>query len=292
MTCTRRCNAFIHLMRPHQWSKNAVVLAGVVFSGQAGEAGQLSRALVAVLAFCVASSAIYAFNDWHDRAEDRLHPIKYQRPVASGAIAPPIALAFGGALLIAACLIALSISADLAAIILAYALLMLAYTLWFRRIAIVDVLTIALGFVLRALAGAVAVSVPLSVWLFVCTLLLALMLGLGKRRNELRMLEGRTERRRPSLAGYARFDLDRLMLATAILTAGAYALYALAVPTYGRDLAMFVTVPFVVLAIGRYLFLVFRHNLGGAPEMLLVRDRPLFLSIVAWSVVTAIVLAS
>jgi len=292
VTWTRRRNAFIHLMRPHQWSKNAVVLAGVVFSGQAGEAGQLSRALVAVLAFCVASSAIYAFNDWHDRAEDRLHPIKYQRPVASGAIAPPIALAFGGALLTAACLIALSISADLAAIILAYALLMLAYTLWFRRIAIVDVLTIAIGFVLRALAGAVAVSVPLSVWLFVCTLLLALMLGLGKRRNELRMLEGRTERRRPSLAGYARFDLDRLMLATAILTAGAYALYALAVPTYGRDLAMFVTVPFVVLAIGRYLFLVFRHNLGGAPEMLLVRDRPLFLSIVAWSVVTAIVLAS
>lgn len=279
-------------MRPHQWSKNAIVLAGVVFSGQAGEAGQLFRAIVAVVAFCMASSAIYAFNDWHDRAEDRLHPIKYQRPVASGTIAPPIALASGGALLITACLIALAISADLAAIILAYALLMLAYTLWFRRIAILDVLTIALGFVLRALAGAVAVSVPLSVWLFVCTLLLALMLGLGKRRHELRMLGGRTERRRPSLAGYARFDLDRLMLAIAILTAGAYALYALAVPTYGRDLAMFVTVPFVVLAIGRYLFLVFRHNLGGAPEMLLLRDRPLFLSIVAWSVVTAIVLAS
>ncbi|MDQ3658030.1 MAG: UbiA prenyltransferase family protein, partial [Chloroflexota bacterium] len=272
--------------------KNAVVLAGVVFSGQAGEAGQLVQAIVAVVAFCMASSATYAFNDWHDRAEDRLHPIKYQRPVASGAIAPQIALAFGGALLIAAYLIALAISADLAAIILAYALLMLAYTLWFRRIAILDVLTIALGFVLRALAGAVAVSVPLSVWLFVCTLLLALMLGLGKRRHELRMLGGRTERRRPSLAGYARFDLDRLMLAIAILTAGTYALYALAVPTYGRDLAMFVTVPFVVLAIARYLFLVFRHNLGGAPEMLLVRDRPLFLSIVAWSVATTIVLAS
>lgn len=292
MTWTRRRNAFIHLMRPHQWSKNGVVLAGVVFSGQAGEAGQLLRAILAAMAFCVASSAIYAFNDWHDRAEDHLHPIKYQRPVASGAISPPIALAFSGALLVAACLIALSISADLAAIILAYAFLMLAYTLWFRRIAILDVLTIAVGFVLRALAGAVAVSVPLSVWLFVCTLLLALMLGLGKRRHELRMLGGRTERRRPSLAGYARFNLDRLMMAIALLTAGAYALYALAVPTYGRDLAMFVTVPFVVLAIGRYLFLVFRHNLGGAPEMLLVRDRPLFLSIVAWSVATAIVLAS
>ncbi len=292
VTSSSSVHAFVRLMRPHQWSKNAVVLAGVVFSGQAAEPAQLLRALVATFAFCIASSAIYAFNDWHDRAEDRLHPIKYMRPVASGAIAPPIALGFGGMLLVAACSIALLISPGLVAVIIIYAVLMLAYTLWFRRIAILDVLAIALGFVLRAIAGAGAVSVPLSAWLFVCTLLLALTLGLGKRRHELRMLGGQTERRRPSLAGYARFDLDRLILVIAILTAGAYALYALAVPTYGRDLAMFVTVPFVVIAIGRYLFLVFRRNLGGAPEALLVHDRPLFLSIVAWSVATAIVLAS
>lgn len=269
-----------------------MVLAGVVFSGQAGDLGQLTRAIVAVFAFCVVSSAVYAFNDWHDRTEDRFHPVKHRRPVASGEIAPANALAFGGGLLAAASAIALSISPGLAGIVLVYAGLMVAYTLWLRRVAILDVLTIAMGFVLRAAAGAAAVAVPLSVWLFVCTLLLALMLGLGKRRHELRVLGGQTGRRRPSLVGYARFDLDRLILLVAFMTAGAYALYALAVPTYGRDFAMLVTVPFVLLAIGRYLVLVLRHNLGGAPEALLVHDRPLLLSIIAWSVAIGIVLAS
>jgi len=279
-------------MRPYQWTKNAVVLAGVVFSGQAGEGAQLARALIATFAFCLISSAVYAFNDWHDRAEDRLHPVKFKRPVASGEVSPAKALLFGGVLLGAAAGTALAISVSLAGIVMVYALLMGAYTVWFRRIAVLDVLTIAFGFVLRALAGAVAVAVPLSAWLFVCTLLLALMLGLGKRRHEIRMLGGSTTRRRPSLPGYARIDLDRLILVIAALTAGAYTLYALAVPTYGRGLAMFVTVPFVLLAIARYLHLVFRLNLGGAPEVLLVQDRVLFLSIVAWSVTTAAVLLS
>lgn len=279
-------------MRPYQWTKNAVVLAGVAFSGQAGDAAQLGRALVATLAFCLVSSAVYAFNDWHDRGEDRLHPVKFARPVASGEVSPAKALLFGGALLGAAAGMALSISVPLAGIVVIYAALMAAYTLWFRRIAVLDVLTIAFGFVLRALAGAVAVSVPLSAWLFVCTLLLALMLGLGKRRHELRMLGGATARRRPSLPGYARIHLDRLIVVIALLTAAAYVLYALAVPAYGRDLAMFVTVPFVVLAIARCLHLVFRLDLGGAPEVLLVQDRILFLSIAAWSVATAIVLLS
>lgn len=292
MTWTNGVSAYLRLMRPHQWSKNAVVLAGVVFSGQAGDPAQLGRAIVAVLAFCLASSAVYAFNDWHDRAEDRLHPVKYRRPIASGDIAPLAALTFGGMLAAAACGVGFLVSPALAGILALYAALMVAYTLRFRRLAVLDVLTIAMGFVLRAVAGAVAVAVPLSVWLFICTLLLALMLGLGKRRHELRMLGGDTARHRPSLEGYARFDLDRVIVAVAVLTAGAYALYALAVPSYGRDLAMIVTVPFVVLAIGRYLTLVFRHGLGGAPELLLVHDRMLFLSILAWSVAAGIVLAS
>jgi 4-hydroxybenzoate polyprenyltransferase len=279
-------------MRPHQWSKNAVVLAAVVFSGQANEAGQVGRALVATFAFCLVSSAIYAFNDWHDRAEDRLHLVKYQRPVASGAISPAMALGLSGILLIASLGLAVAISVQLGVVILVYAALMATYTIWLRRVALLDVLTIALGFVLRAVAGAVAVSVPLSIWLFVCTLLLALLLGAGKRRQELRMLGGQTAHRRPSLRGYARLDLDRVMVIIAVSTAAAYGLYALAVPTYGRDLPMFVTVPFVVLAIGRYLYLVFRRNLGGAPELLLLHDRWLLLGIVAWSIATAIVLSS
>lgn len=285
-------NPYVRLMRPHQWTKNAVVLAGVIFSGQVGEPVQLARALLATFAFCLLSSAIYAFNDWHDCAEDRLHPVKYRRPIAAGEISPANALWFGGVLLAAAIGLALLISAVLESILILYAALMLAYTLWLRRIAVLDVLTIAMGFVLRALAGAVAVSVPLSAWLFVCTLLLALMLGLGKRRHEMRMLGGATARRRPSLAGYARIDLDRIILATALLTGSAYALYALAVPMHDRTISMLVTVPFVAMAIGRYLYLVFRLNLGGTPEVLLVQDRMLFACIIAWSLATAVVIIS
>ena len=220
MKRTNALPAVIRLVRPHQWSKNAVVLAGVVFSGQATDGAQLLRALVAAVAFCVVSGSMYAFNDWHDRVEDRLHPVKRRRPVASGAVSSSLALAASGGLALAAFFIGWTISAALAGIILAYALLMLAYTGWFRRIAVLDVLTIAAGFVLRALAGAVAVAVPLSGWLFVCTLLLALLLGLGKRRHELRMLSGANGRRRPDQAGYDRFKGDQLKQAIAVLTAG------------------------------------------------------------------------
>ncbi len=284
--------SWIRLIRPQQWTKNAVVLAGVVFSGQADQPEQLINALVAMMAFCLVSSAVYVFNDWHDRDEDRLHPTKRRRPIASGEISARSALVFSSVLLIAALAIALTVSLQLSGIILLYAGLMVAYTLWLRETALLDVLTIAIGFVLRAVAGAVAVSVPLSVWLFACTVLLALMLGLGKRRQELRMLHGDTSHHRPSLAGYAHIDLDRVILGIAAFTLGAYIFYSLAVPTFGRRLPMILTAPFVAIAIWRYLYLVFRRNLGGAPEVLLVRDRPLFLSILAWAIVVAIVLAS
>lgn len=287
-----RATAFLRLMRPHQWSKNGVVLAGVAFSGQADEPDQLMRAVVAVVAFCLVSSAVYVFNDWHDRAEDRIHPTKHRRPVAAREVHPPVAVAFSGALLGASLIVAATISPDLAGVVAAYAAMMVTYTLWLRRLPVADILTIALGFVLRAFAGAVAVAVPLSVWLFVCTLMLALMLGLGKRRHELRMLRWEIGNHRPSLAGYARFDMDRTIGTVGLLTIGSYTLYALAVPTYGRDLPMFLTVPFVVIAIVRYLVLVFRDNLGGTPEVLLVRDRLLLLSIVAWSIAVGVVLAS
>lgn len=284
--------AYIGLLRPHQWTKNVVVLAAVVFSGQVDQPAQVMRALVAAVAFCLVSSAVYVFNDWHDRAEDRLHPTKRYRPIAARQVHPPAALALSGLFLLLSLSIAIPLSIRLATVVGVYAALMAVYTIWFRQLAIVDVLTIALGFVLRAIAGAVAVNVPLSVWLFVCTLALALLIGLGKRRHELRMLDWETGHHRPSLARYARIDLDAVMCAVGVLTMGAYTLYAFAVPTYGRELPMVMTVPFVAIAIGRYLFLVFRKNLGGTPEVLLVRDRPLFLSVVSWSVAVAVVLAS
>lgn len=284
--------AWVRLMRPLQWSKNAVVLAGLVFSGNAGSGELLFRAMTAAIAFCLVSSSVYVFNDWHDRAEDRLHPQKQCRPIASGEIQPERALGLGIALLGLGLTIAASVSLLVAVFILAYALLMVAYTLWFRDFAVVDILVIAIGFVLRAMVGAVAVSVSISVWLFVCTMLLALMLGTGKRRQEVIATADYSGLRRPSLGAYARANLDAWLAGLGILTIMAYMVYALAVPSYGRALPMLLTVPFVFAAVGRYLYLVFRYDLGGSPELLLVRDRTLLVFIVSWMFAAGVVLAS
>jgi 4-hydroxybenzoate polyprenyltransferase len=167
-----------------------------------------------------------------------------------------------------------------------------AYTLWLRRLPVVDLLGIAAGFLLRAWAGAVAVEVPLSNWLFLCTLLLALLLGLGKRRHELRLLAGAATHHRLSLAGYALLNLDRWIIATSAATILAYTLYAATGPSFGRSLPMLITVPFVVVGIVRYALLILRHGLGGSPETLLLRDRWLFSTILLWTAAVGFVLAS
>jgi 4-hydroxybenzoate polyprenyltransferase len=292
LTVAQLMEPYVRLLRPHHWTKNAVVLAGVVFSGRAADPHFLFKALVALVAFCLCSSAIYVFNDWHDREEDRLHPTKRMRPIASGQVSTPGALVLAGGMGMVALIMGFSIRPMVAGVLAAYLALMVLYTLLLRRLPIFDILAIAIGFVLRALAGAAAVSVPLSLWLFMCTVLLALLLGLGKRRHELRMLHGETSRHRPSLVGYGQLPMDRLMIAVTTLTLSTYVAYALAVPSFGRTLPMVLTAPFVVLALARYLFLVFRRNLGGSPEWLLVRDRPLFASIVAWALAVGAVLIS
>ncbi len=287
-----RLPAWLILMRPLQWSKNAVVLAGLVFSGNAGDPALAIQAILATIAFCLVSSSMYVFNDWHDRAEDRLHPLKQHRPIASGAIQPEQALGLGIALLGLGLIVAASVSLAVALVVLAYALLMIAYTLRFRELAVVDIAVIAVGFVLRAIAGTVAVSVSISVWLFVCTLLLALMLGAGKRRQEVKTPAKSDGPRRPSLSAYSKMNLDALVGALGTLTILAYTLYAFAAPAYGRGLPMTVTVPFVMAAICRYLYLVLHFNLGGSPELLLVRDRILLGCILGWVVAAGAVLAS
>jgi 4-hydroxybenzoate polyprenyltransferase len=280
------------MLRPHQWTKNAVVLAGVVFGGKAADIGPLTQAVVAMVAFCLASSAVYVFNDWHDRDEDRIHPTKRRRPIASGDVHEGMALTIAVASAVLAVGMGFAVRPALAAILLGYLALMMVYTVLLRQVPVLDVVVIAIGFVLRALAGAVAVHVPLSTWLFVCTLLLSLLLGLGKRRHELAMLRGDTRHHRPSLAGYATIDLDRIMVVVTALTASAYFAYTLAVPSFGRAIPMVVTLPFVIVALVRYLFLVFRRNLGGNPEVLLIRDRPLLASICLWAMTVSAVLAS
>ncbi len=280
------------LLRPVQWIKNAVVLAGVVFSGRFDERAEVIQALLTLVAFCFASSAVYVFNDWHDREEDRRHPTKWSRPIAAGVVPTPTALTLAASAAVLALGLAATVSWSVVGVIFAYLSIMALYTIVLRSIPIIDLLIIASGFILRALAGAVAVNVPLSSWLFACTLLLALSLGLGKRRHELRELQGETLHHRRSLAGYARLDLERLIVFTSLFTIIAYAVYSLAVPTYGRSLPMIVTLPFVVVSIWRYLYLVLRKNQGGSPELLVIKDRPLFGGILLWAISVAIVFAS
>jgi 4-hydroxybenzoate polyprenyltransferase len=279
-------------MRPLQWTKNGVVLAGVVFSGQFTDPRLVTQALLAFGSFCIVSSSMYVFNDWHDRAADRLHPVKRYRPIAAEEVASDRAIGFAIGLVGTGLIIAAMVSTQLMLVVMAYCLLMICYTVRLRDIVFVDVTVIALGFVLRALAGAVAVEVVISPWLFVCTLLLALTLGLGKREGELHVLGGRAEPHRATLAAYGHLNLTRLLLLSGGATVAAYTIYTIVVPAYGRGVPMAVTAPFVAVAIGRYLWLAIRLHRGGAPERLLFDDRPLLVAIGAWSISVAVVLAS
>ncbi|HYJ13436.1 MAG TPA: decaprenyl-phosphate phosphoribosyltransferase [Thermomicrobiales bacterium] len=283
---------WLRLMRPIQWTKNGVVLAGVIFSSQFADVELLTRSLLAFASFCIVSSAMYVFNDWHDRGEDRLHPVKRFRPIASGEIAAERAIGLAIALIGAGLMIAAVISTQLMLVVMAYSLLMICYTLWLRDIVLLDVVVIAMGFVLRALAGTVAVDVSISLWLFVCTLLLALTLGVGKREGELHVLRGRAATHRSTLAGYERLDLPRLLFVFGLATVSAYVMYTIAVPAYGRAMPMLVTAPFVALGVGRYLWLAIREHRGSTPEKLLFQDKPLIVAIGAWVISVAVVLGS
>lgn len=283
-------STLLRLLRPVQWTKNAVVLAGVVFSGEADQPAQLGRALLAVLAFCAVSSAMYIVNDWHDRDRDRLHPVKRRRPIASGAVSKELAIAAAAVLIALGIAISISLSWSFAACIAAYAALTTSYTYVLKNHAGIDVAAIALGFLLRAMGGALAVDVPMSPWLFLCTFLLALFLGFGKRRNELLLFDGSAAQHRNALHGYSRRQLDWAVSITAIASVIAYLMYTLATNSARTDNALVITVPFVALAIRRYTTLVFQRGLGGAPEVLLVRDSLLQMFILLWGASTLIIL--
>jgi 4-hydroxybenzoate polyprenyltransferase len=273
---------WLRLLRPVQWSKNAVVLAAVVFARIATEPVSLTRAIMALIAFCLVSSAMYIFNDWQDIERDRHHPIKRTRPLASGAITARAALIAGAVLALSSFVLAWMVTPLLAAVVGCYAALITAYTLYLKRVVIIDVFVIAGGFLLRAVAGAVAVNVPISAWLMLCTVLLALFLGFCKRRNEMMTLQGSALLHRDALRGYTPQILDQFILLTASSTIMAYAMYTFTSTYVPENDTMMITVPIVAFAMFRYLYLVYARKLGGAPESLLFRDLPLLGAVVLW----------
>ena len=282
-----KVRAALAALRPRQWTKNALVFAGIVFAARTGDAGKWLEALAAFATYCSASSAAYLLNDLRDAELDRLHPSKRLRPIARGELSERAAASIALALVAAAVVLASLLGIWSLALLLGFLGLQTAYSLGLKHVVLVDVAAIAGLFVLRAAAGAIAVHVHISSWLLVCTALLALFLALAKRRAELVLVAAEATPGRPVLDGYSRVLLDRLVAALAVATVLAYTAYTL---TAGNSRWMAVTIPFVVFGIGRYVLLVRRRGAGEEPEEVLLRDLPLLAAIVAWAATCATIL--
>jgi 4-hydroxybenzoate polyprenyltransferase len=282
--------ALLVSLRPHQWTKNLVVLAALAFSKHLFDADAVARAAAAFVVFCALSGAAYLANDLGDAERDRAHPAKRTRPIASGALALPVARAAAVSLFALGLLASWALGPGFFLCAVAYLALNLAYTFGLKNLVILDVLAIAVGFVLRAVAGAVVIQVVFSEWLIVCTLLLALFLALAKRRHELVTLEDAAGHR-SILAEYSPYLLDQM---TAVVTAScltAYAFYTLAPETvekYRTD-RLALTIPFVIYGIFRYLYLVHRKEQGGSPSDVLLTDWPLLAATVLWGLVVVLI---
>jgi 4-hydroxybenzoate polyprenyltransferase len=283
--------AVVVSLRPRQWVKNLLVFAGVVF-GQQLFTPALGAAAVAFVVFCGLSGAIYLLNDVADRERDRLHPDKRRRPVAAGRLPVRSALAAAALLVVAGLAVAVWLSRPFALAAVAYVVLLSAYSGGLKHVVIVDVLVVALGFVLRAAAGALVIGVAISPWLLICTVLLALFLALGKRRHEVLTLDAAAARHRPILAEYSAGLLDQMIAVVTASTVTAYALYTLSPETIAKfhTTLLPATLPFVLYGIFRYLYLLYRQQLGGNPSDMIVRDRPLLLNTLLWLIVVLLVI--
>lgn len=271
-------------LRPEQWTKNLIVFAGLLFGLQLFVPGAFVRTLVAFAVFCALSGVVYLVNDIMDREADRRHPLKARRPIASGELSPAIAGGAAVALTAAGLGTAFALSLPFGFVALAYLVLQTLYSGPLKHIVILDVLTIAAGFVLRAAAGAVAVNVPISHWLLVVTILLALFLALSKRRHELVLLADGAAEHRPILGEYSPYLLDQMISVVTASTLVAYIFYCISPETvqkFGTDL-LGLTIPFPLYGIFRYLYLVHRREGGGSPSQMLINDRPLLVCVGLW----------
>jgi 4-hydroxybenzoate polyprenyltransferase len=271
--------------------KNLILFAGILFTlDRAHPFADWLRVGAGFLIFCLLSSAVYVFNDIADRETDRLHPTKRWRPIAAGQLAPRTAALAGVALLLGSLPASFAISRLFGLVATAYFLLTLAYSFRLKHVVILDVLILSAGFVLRAVAGAVAISVPISAWLLVCTTLAALLLGLAKRRAELTALQDDAGKHRPILDEYTPELLDQMITVVTSATLMAYALYTFNSPTARGHHYLMATIPFVIYGIFRYLYLVHRKGVGGSPTSELFEDKPLLLAIALWGLASAIII--
>lgn len=272
---------FITCLRPKQWTKNFIVPAAAVFSINIITIEQMLAAVLAFVLFCLMSGCVYVLNDFMDRERDKKHPEKCHRPIASGKLHPYTAIMTGILVFIGTVFGAYQLNPAFTAILLVYFSMNIAYSLYLKHIVILDVMIIAAGFVLRAIGGGIAIDVPVTPWFILCTLLLSLFLAIGKRRNEVFMLEDNGESHRKVLRRYSLPLLDQL---TSIVTTATIMSYALYTFTSGKPVEMMCTIPLVIYGMFRYLYLVHIEKKGGAPEKILLHDKPILYTVILYLV--------
>jgi len=277
-------------MRPKQWPKNVFIFTALVFVEKLFTPSPLLKTIAAFILFCLTSSAVYLINDVADIEKDRQHPTKRLRPLPSGQLKPSVAIAAG--VLIPLVTLPLSFLLDLqfGFVALAYLLMMTVYSFVLKNMVILDVLTVAAGFVLRAVAGAVVISVPISPWLYVCTTLLALFIAISRRRHELVLLAENANEHRASLNEYSLPLLDQMIAVVTSAAIIAYSLYTFSAPNLPPNHAMMLTIPFVLYGLFRYLYLIHVENKGGTPEEIFLSDLPLIIDLGLWALAVIAIL--
>jgi 4-hydroxybenzoate polyprenyltransferase len=292
ISLSRNLHGLLVEIRPKEWTKNLLVFSGLIFSRSLFDRYNLLVSLGGFAAFCLVSSGVYIFNDLCDINEDKNHPIKSKRPLASGILNPNFARVAMILLFLSAVGLSLSLSYPFAFIIAIYLTLNLGYSLGLKNAVILDVLIISSGFVIRAVAGALVLQVEVSAWLVLCTSMVALLVGFGKRRHELVLLEENAGSHRASLNDYSLQFLDSMMTICGGAAVVCYALYTMSDETISRFQTrnLLITLPFVIYGVFRYLFLIHKRKEGGDPVQLLFRDRPTLLNILLWIVAVCLVI--
>jgi 4-hydroxybenzoate polyprenyltransferase len=279
-------------LRPEQWTKNVVVFAALGFGMQLFDPRALARTVLAFIVFCGLSGVVYLMNDVVDREGDRRHPLKARRPIASGDLSPGAALTAAAIIAAGALGLAFWLGVRFAIVSAVYLALLAAYSKQLKHVVILDVMTLAIGFVLRAVAGAVVINVAISHWLLVCTILLALFLALSKRRHELVLLaDGAAEHRR-ILGEYSPYLLDQMIGVVTASTLIAYIFYTISPETQQKFQTQWLglTIPFPLYGIFRYLYLVHRKEGGGSPTAMLMNDRPLLVCVALWAIAVVVII--
>ena len=285
-------SGLVRSLRPSQWTKNLIIFGGLLFGQRLFDVPSVVAASAAFVVFCALSGVVYLLNDVADREADRKHPLKRHRPIASGALSTSTALAAAGVIGILALGAAFWLRFEFGVFAAAYVALLAFYSGPLKHVVIIDVLTIAIGFVLRAVAGAVAIDVPISHWLLILTILLALFLALSKRRHELVLLADGATSHRPILEEYSPYLLDQMIAVVTASTLISYVIYTVSPETVQKFHTDYLglTLVFPLYGIFRYLYLVHQKEGGGSPSDMLLNDRPLLACVALWAIAVAAII--